>query len=393
MQLAQLSTRYPPGPGGVERHVHEVSRRLAARGHAVGVYTSELYREFPWQRLDPAVPRSAREDGVQVHRLPVWSLPGELHYPFFRGLGRALERDRPELLHAHTFGTHHVTVAGRFAVRTGRPLVVSAHFHPIWSIEGGWMRHALRAFYDRALSGRLLRRARAVVVQSAEEERLLRSVVPRLPPVRRIAPGYTTLPEPPPGAAPFARWAGVDGPFALFVGRLASNKGLIELVQAFAALAHYDPSARLVVVGEDGGMRATIEQAVRRDGLEGRVHLTGFVADERLLAAAFREARLFVLPSAYEAYGLVLLEALAQGTPVIASRVGGIPEFIEDRKSGRLVPPGSPAALANALVELWNDPALARSLGETGRREVLPRHSWDRVTDDLEALYSEVRRR
>jgi glycosyltransferase involved in cell wall biosynthesis len=108
------------------------------------------------------------------------------------------------------------------------------------------------------------------------------------------------------------------------------------------------------------------------------------------VAAAYRDARFSVLPSEYEAFGLVLLESLAQGTPVIASRVGGIPEFIEDERTGLLVPPGDVPALTAALQRLWSDPALARRLGRHGRTEVVPRYTWDRVVDRLEVVYREV---
>jgi glycosyltransferase involved in cell wall biosynthesis len=182
----------------------------------------------------------------------------------------------------------------------------------------------------------------------------------------------------------------IPGRYVLFVGRLASNKGLVELLPAFAPLAREDPEAHLVLVGEDGGMRATVEHRVRGLGLEDRVHLLGHVADEALLAAAYRDAALTVLPSEYEAFGLVLLESLAQGTPVVASRVGGIPEFIEDGRSGLLVPPGEVAPLAEALRRLWSDSSLARRLGHHGRTEVVPRYTWDRVVDRLEVVYREV---
>ena len=95
MKIAELSTRYPPGPGGVERHVREISTRLALGGDPVGVFTTDLKREFPWQRLDASVPGPRRLDGVTIHRLRAFSLPGELHYPFVRGLEKALARDRP----------------------------------------------------------------------------------------------------------------------------------------------------------------------------------------------------------------------------------------------------------------------------------------------------------
>jgi glycosyltransferase involved in cell wall biosynthesis len=390
VKVAQVSTRYPPGPGGVERHVAEVATRLGRRGHVVDVYTSDLYREFPIERLAPSVPREERTPFGAVHRLPVWSLPGELHYPFFRGLARRLAADRPEVVHVHTYGTNQVAVARRHGLRTRTPFVLTAHFHPIWSIHGGWLRHRIRGFYDRRLAGPVLASAARVLVQTREEERLLRSLGVALPPVEIVPPGYSPLPEPPESEGSFVDRAGVPGPYALFVGRLASNKGLVELVQAFAELARDDPSAHLVLVGEDGGMRATLEARVRGLGLGSHVRFLGHLADDRELAAAYRDARFTVLPSEYEAFGLVLLESLAQGTPVIASRVGGIPEVIEDDRSGLLVPPGDVPALATALRRLWGDPALGRRLGRHGRTEVVPRYSWDRLVDRLEGLYREV---
>ncbi|EQD75263.1 Glycosyl transferase, group 1 domain protein, partial [mine drainage metagenome] len=109
-----------------------------------------------------------------------------------------------------------------------------------------------------------------------------------------------------------------------------------------------------------------------------------------LLAAAMTEAEALVLPSEYEAFGLVLLEALAHGTPVIASRVGGIPEFIEPERSGLLVPPGDAAALTDAMEQLRSDPARARQWGRYGREEVVPRYTWEACADRLDALFREV---
>ncbi|MCI4361398.1 MAG: hypothetical protein L3J91_06800, partial [Thermoplasmata archaeon] len=77
----------------------EISRRLVGRGNQVTALTSDLYQEFPWQRLGPEVPRRETVNGVDVRRIPVWSLPSELHYPFFRGLGRALAQVHPEIVH------------------------------------------------------------------------------------------------------------------------------------------------------------------------------------------------------------------------------------------------------------------------------------------------------
>ena len=390
MRVAQLATRYPPGPGGVERHVHELALRLPPLGHEVDVFTSELYREFPWQLLDPAVPREETAAFGHVHRLPVRSLPGAAHYTFFRDLDGPLGRFRPDVVHAHTYGTHQVTVAARRRRREGTPFVVTAHYHPPWSIEGGWWRRRLRGFYDSVLAGPTLREASRLIVQTREEERLMRALGIDLPPVAVVPPGYTPLPTPPSAPDAFARQAGVDGPFLLFVGRRASNKGLLELLDAFARLRLRHPEARLVLVGADGGMAGRLAAHAEQLGLGSSVRQVGHVGDESLLAAAYREARAFVLPSEYEAFGLVLLEAMAQGTPVVASRVGGIPEVVDDGRTGLLVPPRAPEALADALERLWTDEGLRRRLGDAGRGEVVPRYRWETLASSLDGVYRAV---
>jgi glycosyltransferase involved in cell wall biosynthesis len=389
VKVAQVSTRFPPGPGGVERHVAEIGRRLGSRGHVVSVYTSDLLTEFPWERLDAAVPREETLPWGRVHRRPVFSLPGPFHYPFFRGLGSALRREAPDVVHVHTYGTHQVAVARRFGRRAGTPFVLTAHFHPIWSIYGGWTRHRLRAFYDRRVGGPLVQSAARLIVQTREEQRLIASLGFALPPTEIVPPGYTPLP-PPPADDGFRRRFAVEGPYLLFVGRLASNKGLLPLVDAFSALgpAHRDVS--LVIVGIDGGMQSSVEARVREKGLGGRVRLLGHVDEEALLADAYRGARATVLPSEYEAFGLVLLESMAQGTPVIASRVGGIPEVVEDGKGGVLVTPGDVPRLTEAMDRLLGDDSWRDRLGEYGRAEIVPRYTWERLVDRLEAVYASV---
>jgi glycogen synthase len=387
VRVAQLATRFPPGPGGVERHVAELSAQLGARGASLEVFTSELYREYPWEPLPSTVPRDEAVPFGRVRRLPAWSFPGAAHYTFFRGLDRALAGFRPDVLHAHTYGTHQVTVAARYHRRTGAPLVVTAHYHPPWSIEGGWWRHRLRGFYDSVLAGPTLRSAARLIVQTHEEERLLRTLGFELPPIATVPPGYRPLPAPAEEGAPLP-WGGRE-PYLLFVGRLASNKGLLDLLEAFVPLARADPRAQLVLVGDDGGMAGAVDARLRSLGLDGRVRRVGHLSDEAL-ATAYRSARALVLPSEYEAFGLVLVEAMAQGTPVVATRVGGIPEIVEDGRTGLLVPPHQPPALGEALLRIWRDDELRRRLGEAGRTIVVPRYRWESVAASVEAIYREV---
>ena len=389
-RILHLSTRYPPGPGGVERHVRELVRRQRARGYDARVAASDLYTEIPWVRLPPG-PRGTfvLEEGVPVLRWPARSLPGDLHYPFLPGLYRRVRREHPDLLHVHTYGTYQgfSALAARRLNQT--PWVLTAHFHPTWSIWGGERRKSLRRLYDRYLSGPVVRSASRVVVQTPEEGRLLREVVDPTS-VVEIPPGYTPLPPPPEGKGGFRDRYAIPGPFLLFVGRLASNKGLQPLLEAFSQVAREHPDLSLVLVGEDGGEATALQEDIRRRGLEGRARWVGFVPEETLLASAYAEATALVLPSEYEAFGLVLLEALAQGTPVVASRVGGIPGIVEEGRNGLLVLPSLAPALAEAMESLLSDPARARALGDWGRVHTVPRFTWDRVADELSTVYGQV---
>lgn len=144
----------------------------------------------------------------------------------------------------------------------------------------------------------------------------------------------------------------------VFAGRLAAEKRVEDLLRAVADV----PDARLTVVG-DGPRRAALEQEARALGLDGRVSWPGYVAWGPALLEVLRRSSVLVLPSATEGLPLVLVEAMSQGTPVVATRVGGVPELVEDGVSGLLVEPGRPDELARALRALLDEPGLRRRLG------------------------------
>ncbi|MBI4577680.1 MAG: glycosyltransferase [Planctomycetes bacterium] len=179
----------------------------------------------------------------------------------------------------------------------------------------------------------------------------------------------------------------VEGPVVAAVGRMSREKGHQVLLAALARLNGGRTAARLVLAG-DGPDRAALETQARGLGLGGRVVFLG-ATDEvpRVLAAADVVAH----PSHYEGFGLVLLEAMAAGRPVVASRVGGIPEVVEEGRTGLLVPPGDPEAMALALGRVLDDPGLARRMGEAGARRARA-YDRGRKARRLVALYEEVLR-
>lgn len=187
---------------------------------------------------------------------------------------------------------------------------------------------------------------------------------------------------------------GRTGDFTLlFVGRLVERKGVRVLLEALSRL---DRSAgvRVRIVG-DGPLRPELVRTAEDLGLGNVVDFTGFVSDEEL-GAEFDRCDALVLPAIedskgdVEGLGVVLIEALLHGKPVIASRSGGIPDIVEDGATGLLVTPGDPEELATAIARLRDDPSFARELAERGRQFVSEKFSWDRVVGQLRSLYSEV---
>jgi len=180
---------------------------------------------------------------------------------------------------------------------------------------------------------------------------------------------------------------GVREPYVLFVGRISEQKGIFPLLEAARALPD-DVSLVLCASSPDTPeLAARLEAAVAG---RSRVRWINAMLPVAEVVQLYSHASVFVCPSIYEPFGLINLEAMACGTPVVASRVGGIPEVVVDGETGWLVPPGDPTALAEALRVALADPARARRMGEAGRRRVEAHFSWDRIAERTLAVYRDA---
>jgi starch synthase len=185
-----------------------------------------------------------------------------------------------------------------------------------------------------------------------------------------------------------------DRPSVVFVGRVTRQKGLPVLLRAAEWI---DPAAQLVLCA---GQADTAELQAEVTGLVDRLRATrsGVIWIPGMLAKAeviqiLSHATVFVCPSEYEPLGIVNLEAMACGSAVVASAVGGIPEVVADGETGLLVPVGDEAALASAVNVLIRDPARAAELGARGRQRAVAEFSWDRIGAQTAELYAELARR
>lgn len=374
--LAVVAPYFPPRIGGLERYAEEVARGLVARDEwDVTVFTA-----------NHRAGRTAVEvtDGLTIHRLRPWfslsSTPVNPLWPWY--LRRAFAANRIDAVHIHTPVPFLADVAGWAA--GPRPLVVTYH--------AGSMRKGRQpvdlavGLYERLLLPLLLDRADAVVgVSPFVATRFLdRWVAASI-----ITPGVDADRFVPAPAA-----AGPDEPpVVLYVGTIGGAtrwKGVATLLDAFAIIRRDEPAARLRLVGDGDGLEETAATAARM-GLAGAVELTGALVGEALVGA-YQAASVVVLPSLTEAesFGMSLVEAMACATPVVASRVGGIPDVIEDGRDGLLVPPGAPEALAAACLRVLADPALAAALGAAGRAKVLDRYTWSDQVDRYQELLGNV---
>ena len=395
MKIVHVTLRFD-APGGVETTVHEVTRRLAAQGEEVEVYASDLIEESGWVRgtgFRPVV------DGVPVRRFPALRRPfarlraisgitDAFSLPVMPGLVEALRTSRADVIHAHSHRYGHVLQSAAVARRARIPLVVSTHYHPADRRESGLKKGLLRC-EDVGFGMTAYRVARALVAESELEAGRVREFAPGNR-VHVIPPGIDLRAWQDPSSD---RTGALELPerYVLFVGRIASNKGLGGL---FEAIARFPPADRpaLVLMGPDWGERASLERRARELGLEREVRWLGTVPDAAAYRGVVRHASALVLPSEWEAYGLVLLDAMAAGTPIVATEVGGVPEVLDHGRAGRLVPYGDVAALASAIREARNGEGPTRELVLNALEQVR-RFDWSRSAERHLDLYRTIVRR
>ncbi len=375
MRILHLGKYYAPVRGGIERYTQDLAEACVAQGDTVGVL---VHRQ-------PGHWRHARESlgGVVVHRsgcvaAPVYT-PLSPAYPF--DLARALRELQPELLHLHFPNPSCFAVLASAAARR-LPWVV--HWHadvppdsPDWRL-----RHAYRAY--RPFEQAVLKRAAAIIATSSAYSaaspalarwRAKTDIVPL-----GIAPGPTHAPR-------ADLWPEGTGLRLLGVGRLSRYKGFDALIEAMPELA----DARLLLIGAGECEREWRALAERR-GVAARVAFAGALDDDQL-AGAYAAADAFVLPSLDrgEAFGLVLLEAMRAGLPVVASAIAGsgVGFVVDDGTTGLLVPPGDRDALVAAIGRL-RDADLRTRLGAAGRARWQQAFSLEHSVRAVRAIYRRV---
>ncbi|MBI5583984.1 MAG: glycosyltransferase [Deltaproteobacteria bacterium] len=397
LRICLLSSAYPPERiEGVGRHTNLLARGLFELGHTVHVIT-----------------RGAREqtsfyDGAYVHKLPV----SYQRYDRLRGLNN---------LYANLNYSHNVHDKVESLVLNEGVQVLDS---PLWQIDGlvtalrgklplvVRMQTAIKQISglqkDKRddfrllgeLEGVLAERANYLIANSIASREAIETVY-RLDfsrvPCTTIPIGIVPVPDE--LVSPYPLKPEKDHFTILFLGRLEKRKGILDLFQAIPAVLKHFPRTSFIIAGADNSdndrfkiktgltYSAYFQNHFKKEAE--RVRFLGYVSEEAA-QDLYKKCDLFVAPSLYESFGLIYLEAMNYGKPVIGCRAGGVPEVIDHGKSGILVDPGVPKELAEAILSLLQSPLSLREMGLAGREKLIREFHYLTMAKGFEAVYKEI---
>ncbi len=376
LSVALLTREYPPDVyGGAGVHVEYLARELASlvnlTVHCQGADRPGAVAHQAWDHLAGA------NQALQT---------------ISADLSMAAAVGSADLVHSHTW---YANLAGCLAsLLYGVPHVVTVHsLEPLrpWKAEQLGGGYALSSWCERTA----VESAAAIIAVSDGMRDDVLAAYPAVPAerVRVIRNGIDTAEYSSDPSTDVLERYGVDParPSVIFVGRVTRQKGLPVLLRAAVSI---DPAAQLVIcVGQADTQELESEVSdlagQLRAGRAGVVWLSGMLA-KREVIQLLSHATVFACPSLYEPLGIVNLEAMACGTAVVGSKVGGIPEVVADGETGLLVPPGDPGALADAVNALVADERRAAEMGRLGRARAVTEFGWASIAAQTAALYAEL---
>jgi len=376
-----LTWEFPPRIiGGISTHVYHLSRALVEKGTSVRVITCD-FPNAPAEEIIDGVPVSRVDSGrVPESNFLLWIY--HLNSQMISKTTELFETERFDLIHAHDW------VVGRAAVelknRLGLPLISTIHATEIGrggSLDGEYRRKV------RDIERLLVEQSDGIICCSNYMLDHIQYVLGAVKTKIRVIPNGVEASRFNNGRQPQLIPTGVseDRKTILYVGRIVREKGIFTLLDAFEKLRKQGKDVSLVLVGE-GPLKEDLAKEVLRRKLNDRVKLAGFV-DEKKLVSLYNSSDAFVLPSHYEPFGMVALEAMASRVPVVVSDVGGLSEIVEDGITGVKVPAANPSTLAEGILRVLEDRELSEQLKENAYRAVQERYRWDMIAEKTIEAY------
>ena len=380
-----LTWEFPPRIiGGIAPHVYELSRALVGLGVEVHVLTCDF----------PGAAEYEDVEGVHVQRVdsyvhptpdfPTWIAMMNVNLQRAATELMASLRGRPQILHAHDWLVANAAIGLKHLFRT--PLVATVH-----STEHG-RRSGIHNVFERTISATeawLTQEAWRVICCSGYMIREVSTVLGVPGNKLDLIPNgidEARFGGPSDQAALRGRFTREGEPLVLFVGRLVHEKGVHLLVEAIPRVLQA-MGAKFVIVGE-GPLKEQLSRRVQELGVAGATQITGFL-DAETVRLLFQGADVCVIPSLYEPFGIVALEAMAAGAPVVTTGAGGLGEIVGNDGSGVIVPP-SPDSLAAGIRAILGDPGYADRVRQAAHEKVRLSYRWEAIADSTLGVYRRV---
>jgi len=390
MRILQVVPYFPPAYafGGPVKVVYEISRELVKMGNQVAVYTSDA--KDLWTRINES--SFAELDGIQVYymkNLSMFSVKKSKLFITPEIVPRIEKEGRTfDIIHLHEYRTFQNVIVARYAKNHNIPYVLQAH----GSLPRIASKQGLKWIYDVFFGFTLIKNASKIIALTTSEAQQYREMgVPKAK-IEIIPNGidlskYAELPA----KGTFRRKFNLNDTekLVLYIGRINEIKGIDVLVRAFANLVKKLDRVKLVVVGADDGYLRELKALIKALKVEDKVIITGPLYNEDKLAA-YLDSDLLVLPSRYETFPNVVLEAFACSKPVVASNVESIPDIVLDGQTGLIFQTCNPEELAEKILYVFAHPKEAKEMGYRARKLVEENFSSVKVVCSMEKLYRQV---
>lgn len=381
-----IAWEYPPLVyGGLGRHVYALANSQAALGHEVTVITQQLDHQ-PHVEYDGNVRVVRRSPAPGLDFVPdnLLQWVSELDRALATSAVDEVGEQQPHVVHAHDWMT---TTAGEEASRAAEaPLVATIHATERGRHQGH-LPGAISLSVD-ATERQLCVQAQAIIACSPAMRHDIIDQLDADPAKITVVPNGIDVAawtaSDAERAEAKAKWGG-SSPLLVFTGRLEVEKGIYTLLDAMGAIRDAYPRARLVVVGQ-GGQERYFDADIERHGLTGSVLRTGWL-DERSLRGLIAAADVALVPSLYEPFGMVALEAISLGAPLVAAATGGLTSIVADGRTGLTFTAGDPRSLAAAVLDVLADPQAARTRAAAAKEELSSRFDWLTIAADTVAVY------
>lgn len=341
--------------GGAERHMLELARHLDRDKYQVTLVCSGYKQLNPWCK-------QWTERGFNVHRLKVAHKHDPRH---LTQLKKILKKEKPQILHLHLWNPGGCRYAFRAVNKKQTKLIATEHDpFPLKGLKNRIKKNCLKktdltiavsnANHDMLVKNYPELKGKIVTIHNGIDIKNFQNNIIRFSSQHKKQVKEKLFK------------ADLNDFIILSVAALHERKGLKYLIEAYAKVREKNPKSKLVIVGE-GPERKKLEKLIKNLKLDNDVLLTG---ERKNVAQILKSGDLFLLPSIKEAFGLVLVEAMAIGLPVVGTNAGGIPEIIENNKSGKIVEAGNSGQLADTIIELMENEPLRQKLAYVGHHEV-----------------------